>query len=64
MDKRVTIYDIAKKTGLTPGYISNLERGQRSNPSKTTMKIIAEALGKSVPEIFFADQLSKKGDKK
>lgn len=52
----LSIYDIAKKTGLTPGYISNLERGERNNPSKDAMEKIAESLDRSVAEIFYPCQ--------
>lgn len=48
-----SIYELAERTGLTPGYISNLERGERDNPSKDTMESIAKALNKTVSEIFF-----------
>lgn len=49
----LSIYDLAEKAGLTPGYISNLERGDRDNPSKDTMESISLALNKTVSEIFF-----------
>lgn len=50
-----SIYDLAKETNLTPGYISNLERGERSNPSKEAMEAIAKALNKTVPELFYPE---------
>lgn len=50
-----SIYDIANETNLTPGYISNLERGERNNPSKETMEAIAKALGKTVVEVFYPE---------
>lgn len=50
---KFSIYDVAKKSGLTPGYISNLERGERNNPSKDVMEKIAESLDKTVAEIFY-----------
>ncbi|MEY8416710.1 helix-turn-helix transcriptional regulator [Tissierella praeacuta] len=50
-----SIYDMANETKLTPGYISNLERGERNNPSKETMEAIAKALGKTVVEVFYPE---------
>ncbi|KNF09324.1 putative transcriptional regulator [Gottschalkia purinilytica] len=49
----LSVYDISKITGLTPGYISNLENGKRNNPSKETMEKISKALDKTVSEVFF-----------
>jgi len=55
LKKGKSIYDLAKETNLTPGYISNLERGERSNPSKEAMEAIAKALNKTVPELFYPE---------
>lgn len=49
----LTVYDLAKKTGLSPTYISNLENEQKTNPSKEVMEKIAFNLGESVSELFF-----------
>lgn len=48
-----TVYDLAKKTGLSATYISNLENEQKTNPSKEVMSKIAYNLGKTVSELFF-----------
>jgi transcriptional regulator with XRE-family HTH domain len=48
----ISIYDIAKSTGLAPSYISNLEHGRRTNPSLDVMQRISSALGKKVEEVF------------
>ncbi|QUH20246.1 helix-turn-helix domain-containing protein [Alkaliphilus sp. B6464] len=50
----LSIYDIAEITGLTAGYISNLENNRRTNPSKESMEKIAEALNSTVPDVFFS----------
>lgn len=42
-DLDLSVYDLAKITGLSPTYISNLENEQKTNPSKETMEKIAEA---------------------
>jgi transcriptional regulator with XRE-family HTH domain len=49
----VSVYDVAKWTRLSPGYISNLENGNRCNPSKETMEKISKALESTVQEVFF-----------
>lgn len=51
----LSINELARRTELTPSYISNLEKGKRDNPSKETMEKIAEALGKTVPEVFYPE---------
>lgn len=49
----LTVYDLAKKTGLSAAYISNLENEQKTNPSKEVMVKIAHNLGKTVSDLFF-----------
>lgn len=53
--RALSIYTLAQKANLTPGYIANLERGDRRNPTWDTMAAIAKALNKTVPEIFFPE---------
>jgi len=50
---KLSIYDLAEKTGLSPTYISNLENEQKTNPSKSVMEKLAKHLNKSVTELFF-----------
>ena len=40
-------------TGLSRGYLSHLENGNRNNPSYKTMEKISNALKKNVSEIFY-----------
>lgn len=54
--QNLSLYDLAKKTNLTPSYISNLENGHKTNPTKDVMEKIAAALEKSVPQIFYSDK--------
>lgn len=54
--RRITVYELAMRTDLTASYISNLENGIRTNPSKEAMEKIAAALEKSVPEVFFPNK--------
>ncbi|AWB31557.1 helix-turn-helix domain-containing protein [Clostridium botulinum] len=49
----LSVYKIAELTGLTPSYISNLENGYKTNPTKDVMDKISTALGQTVPEVFY-----------
>lgn len=51
LSKSLTIKDLADSTGLTVGYLSNLERGEKTNPSYEVIQKIANAL--SVPIVDF-----------
>lgn len=44
--------DLVKATGLSMGHLSNLELGYKE-PSKAAMELIARALKKTVPEVFY-----------
>lgn len=43
---------LAKEAKISKGYLSHLEKGERKNPSYIVMKNIANALGKSISEVF------------
>lgn len=45
-------YALAKKTGLSEGYICHLEKGTRDNPTYNVMEKIATALHKEVKDVF------------
>ena len=51
----ITLETLSKKTGISVGYLSHLERGTRKNPSIVLMDKISYALGKSILEVFFDD---------
>ena len=50
--KRMTQDELAKKAGVTQGYIGHLERGLKKNPSLPTLKKLARALGVPVTELL------------
>ncbi len=52
-NKGLTLTKLADLTGVSAGYLCHLEKGSRTNPSMDVMSKIAEALNKSVTEIFF-----------
>lgn len=52
---KMTLNEMAKKVGISTGYLCHLEKGTRSNPSNVIMEKIAEVLHCSVSEIFFSE---------
>lgn len=44
--------DLASKTGLSMGHLSHIENGNKQ-PSKSAMEAIAQAVGRTVPEVFY-----------
>lgn len=53
--RNMTLKDLSEEVGVSVGYLSHLERGSRSNPSKEVMEKIAIALDASIPAIFFSN---------
>ena len=51
-DKRLTRSDLARAAKVTPAYITQLETGQRKNPSLDILKRIAQALGVDVAALL------------
>jgi transcriptional regulator with XRE-family HTH domain len=48
----LTQEQLAKKVGVTQGYIGHLERGLKKHPSLPTLKKLAKALGVPVTELL------------
>lgn len=55
-EKGITLEKLSHLSGVSVGYLCHLERGSRSNPSVEIMEKIAEALNKSIAEIFFEEK--------
>ena len=51
-EKGLTLRELAKKTGLSAGYLCHLEKETRINPTYVTIKKISDALGKEVFDVF------------
>lgn len=53
----LTVRDLSERSGVAVGYLSALENESDggTNPSKHVMDKIAGALGRTVPEVFYAD---------
>ncbi|MCI9016389.1 MAG: helix-turn-helix transcriptional regulator [Clostridia bacterium] len=54
-EKNMNLEQMAKRVGISTGYLCHLERETRKNPSTKIMGKIAEILEKSVVEIFFEE---------
>ena len=52
----MTLKELSDKIGISSGYLCHLERGTRKNPSIKTMEKIANALQKSITDIFFIQE--------
>ncbi len=52
-EKGITLTSLSIKTGISIGYLSHLENGTRKNPSIEIMDKLANALEKSVSDVFF-----------
>lgn len=53
--KNLSLRELAKKAKVSASYISELENDSenKKNPTKEMMEKIAEALEKTVPEVFY-----------
>lgn len=62
MQKKMSMKELAMDAGISIGYLSHLEKGERE-PSRKVMANIASVLEKEVPDIFYAsilfDQINK-----
>ena len=53
---KMNLEEMAKKIGISAGYLCHLEKGTRNNPSIEIMEKISKVLNKSISEIFFQDE--------
>ena len=51
-EQNITLSELAKKAGISSGYLCHLEKGSRNNPSLEVMDKIAKALNKSIADVF------------
>ncbi len=51
-DQKLTLVNLAEKCGISPSFLSQIERDQAS-PSVTTLYALADALGEPVASLFF-----------
>lgn len=60
-EKKLSINKLSKITGISLGYLSDLENNKAKNPSFDKLKIIADALGVQ-PELFFKNDIDMESD--
>ena len=51
-DKKLSRSDLARAAQVTPAYITQLETGERKNPSLAVLRRLARALGVPVAELL------------
>ena len=57
--KSISINNLSKITGVSLGYISDLENNKAKNPTMDKLKIIASALNVEIEEFFKSEPISK-----
>lgn len=59
LSKNITLKELSIKANVAIGYISTLENDtcNNTNPSKEIMTKISNALGESVPKVFFPNDI-------
>jgi transcriptional regulator with XRE-family HTH domain len=53
--RKMPLRELAGRAGISPGFLSQLERGQ-ANPSVGTLRKLAEELGVALPDLFTDQQ--------
>ncbi len=59
-EKGMTLPELADKTGLSKGFLSQLENEQQTNPSLDTLKKIADVFGITLAELLQKDSVKAK----
>ncbi len=54
--KGLSLKNLSKEASLAIGYLSDLERDIRNNPSKEVMTKISKALDETVQAVFFPEE--------
>ena len=55
----MSLEEMAKKVGISTGYLCHLERGTRKNPSTKIMESISNVLGKTIVDVFFDEEKNR-----
>lgn len=53
INQRLTITQLGEKTGISPAYLSQLERGKKNNPSLPILNCLAKQFNVPVMLLFF-----------
>lgn len=55
--RKLRLRELAARAGISPGFLSQVERGQ-ANPSVGTLRRLAEELGVTLPDLFTDQQFN------
>lgn len=53
--KSITLYKLSKETGISRGYLTELENNKKSNPTIQTLYKIALALDVNLKDLFYSE---------
>ena len=53
--KSITLYKLSKETGISRGYLTELENNKKSNPSIQVLYKIALVLDVNVKDLFYSE---------
>lgn len=62
MESGLTLEEVAKRAGITKGYLWQIEEGETANPTIQTLQQISKALDKTIAELLFGEALVKPAD--
>lgn len=54
----LSVYALAKRSGVTQSYLWRLEHGDRDNPSIAVLQKIADALGVGITDLWVKEDAS------
>ena len=55
MEKKISLNSLSKLTGLSRGYLFDLENNRRFNPTLDTLFKISSALNVNIKELFYSE---------
>lgn len=58
-EKKLGLNETAKLAGISPSYLSDIEKGNKTNPSMEVLQRIADALDVSIKEFFKSEPASQ-----
>lgn len=53
--KSITLYKLSKETGISRGYLTELENNKKSNPSIQVLYKIALVLNVNIKDLFYSE---------
>lgn len=63
-EKKLGLNETARLAGISPSYLSDIEKGNKTNPSMEVLQRIADALDVSIEEFFKSEPASQQQLKK